>query len=120
MSQPAIRPYIAYLLGTFAPAFVVGCKARRSGRGKKRMRVQAMTNTGNVSAQGNIDSRDIITGLKIDNMTVVIASLDELSQAVNRAECRFHLTEAGNLEVTAGNAPLLTLPPSNRSGGYVG
>ncbi|MCP4685464.1 MAG: SUMF1/EgtB/PvdO family nonheme iron enzyme, partial [bacterium] len=70
-----------------------------------------MTNTANVSSQRDIHSRDIITGLKIDNLTVVMAGLDDLSRVINQGQSHFRLTDTGCLEALAGEQPRLSLPP---------
>jgi len=78
--------------------------------------------TGSINAQGNIQSRDIITGLKIDNLTIVMNSLDELARLVSLPGHQLRLTPEGGLEARASTSgtpevdkpdqPELLLPPN--------
>jgi formylglycine-generating enzyme required for sulfatase activity len=71
-----------------------------------------MTSTGSVQAGRDIQARDIITGLKIDNLTVVFNGLDDLARILAGAEARFRPTPAGAVEVVTGEQVQLTLPPA--------
>jgi formylglycine-generating enzyme required for sulfatase activity len=61
----------------------------------------------------SISSRDIITGLKIDNLNVIFSNLDALTQALEYPRNRFRVLEDGHLKVLADTESLLTLPPNH-------
>jgi formylglycine-generating enzyme required for sulfatase activity len=69
-----------------------------------------MMSSGNIEGQ-DINARDIVTGLKIENLTVVLNAVDDLGQGLNQAQLRFQHSDQAGLELFSGEERLLTLPP---------
>ncbi|GAB4446636.1 MAG: hypothetical protein Kow0031_29270 [Anaerolineae bacterium] len=70
------------------------------------------SNTGAVSPTGDLSARDIITGLQIENLTIVLQAVDDLTGLLNQPDLRFQHSEAAGLALFSGEEPLLALPPN--------
>ena len=67
-------------------------------------------NTGDIESGGSITAHDIITGLKIENLTVVLKAVDDLGRQVDQPHLGFRQGPEAGLEIVAGETPLLALP----------
>jgi formylglycine-generating enzyme required for sulfatase activity len=67
-------------------------------------------NTGHIEAGGNITANDIITGLKIESLTIVLNAVEQLGRQMEQPNLTFRHSQAAGLELAAGDAPLLTVP----------